>query len=135
MAAYYKGTLGLIGNTPLVEVVNMEKELGLRATVLVKLEYLNLAGSVKDRIAKAMLEDAEDKDESNSISSQRTLLLDYIRHIGKYRHWPGSDRGCEGLSGDPYHARDHEHRTEKYFKGVWRGACIDGRRERDERSH
>ena len=61
MAAYYKGTLGLIGNTPLVEVVNMEKELGLRATVLVKLEYLNLAGSVKDRIAKAMLEDAEDK--------------------------------------------------------------------------
>lgn len=61
MAAYYKGTLGLIGNTPLVEVVNMEKELGLRATVLVKLEYLNPAGSVKDRIAKAMLEDAEDK--------------------------------------------------------------------------
>ena len=38
MAAYYKGTLGLIGNTPLVEVVNMEKELGLRATVLVKLK-------------------------------------------------------------------------------------------------
>ena len=61
MAAYYKGTLGLIGNTPLVEVVNMEKELGLRATILVKLEYLNPAGSVKDRIAKAMLEDAEDK--------------------------------------------------------------------------
>lgn len=61
MAAYYKGTLGLIGNTPLVEVVNMEKELGLRATVLVKLEYLNPAGSVKDRIAKTMLEDAEDK--------------------------------------------------------------------------
>ncbi len=61
MAAYYKGTLGLIGNTPLVEIVNMEKELGLRATVLVKLEYLNPAGSVKDRIAKAMLEDAEDK--------------------------------------------------------------------------
>ena len=61
MAAYYKGTLGLIGNTPLVEVVNMEKELGLRATVLVKLEYLNPAGSVKYRIAKAMLEDAEDK--------------------------------------------------------------------------
>ena len=49
--AYYKGTLGLIGNTPLVEVTNIEKELGLEATVLVKLEYFNPAGSVKDRIA------------------------------------------------------------------------------------
>ena len=61
MANIYKGTLGLIGNTPLVEVVNIEKELGLEATLLVKLEYLNPAGSVKDRIAKAMIEDAEKK--------------------------------------------------------------------------
>ena len=61
MARIYKGTLGLIGNTPLVEVANIEKELGLEATVLVKLEYFNPAGSVKDRIAKAMIEDAEAK--------------------------------------------------------------------------
>lgn len=61
MGNYYKGTLGLIGNTPLVEVTNIEKELGLEATILVKLEYFNPAGSVKDRIAKAMLEDAEEK--------------------------------------------------------------------------
>ena len=61
MANIYKGTLGLIGNTPLVEVTNVEKELGLEATVLVKLEYFNPAGSVKDRIAKAMIEDAETK--------------------------------------------------------------------------
>ena len=61
MANIYKGTLGLIGNTPLVEVVNIEKELGLKATILVKLEYFNPAGSVKDRIAKAMIEDAEAK--------------------------------------------------------------------------
>ena len=61
MSAIYKGTLGLIGNTPLVETVNLEKELGLEATVLVKLEYFNPAGSVKDRIAKAMIEDAEAK--------------------------------------------------------------------------
>ena len=61
MANIYKGTLGLIGNTPLVEVTNIEKELGLEATVLVKLEYFNPAGSVKDRIAKAMIEDAETK--------------------------------------------------------------------------
>ena len=59
MSNIYKGTLGLIGNTPLVEVTNIEKELGLEATVLVKLEYFNPAGSVKDRIAKAMIEDAE----------------------------------------------------------------------------
>ncbi len=57
----YKGALELIGNTPLVEVVNIEKELGLEATVLVKLEYLNPAGSVKDRTAMAMIEDAEEK--------------------------------------------------------------------------
>lgn len=61
MANIYQGTLGLIGNTPLVEVTNVEKELGLEAKVLVKLEYFNPAGSVKDRIAKAMIEDAEEK--------------------------------------------------------------------------
>lgn len=61
MANIYKGTLELIGNTPLVEVENIEKELNLPATLLVKLEYLNPAGSVKDRIAKAMIEDAEEK--------------------------------------------------------------------------
>ena len=61
MSKIYKGTLGLIGNTPLVEPVNLEKELGLEATILVKLEYLNPAGSVKDRVAKAMIEDAEEK--------------------------------------------------------------------------
>jgi cysteine synthase A len=59
MAKIYKGTLDLIGKTPLVEVVNLEKELGLEATIITKLEYFNPAGSVKDRIAKAMIEDAE----------------------------------------------------------------------------
>ena len=61
MANIYKNASELIGNTPLVEVSNIEKELGLKATVLVKLEYFNPAGSVKDRIAKAMIEDAEAK--------------------------------------------------------------------------
>lgn len=61
MSNIYKGTLELIGNTPLVEVTNIEKDLGLEATLLVKLEYFNPAGSVKDRIAKAMIEDAEAK--------------------------------------------------------------------------
>ena len=61
MKKIYSGTLGLIGNTPLVEVVNVERELGPEATVLVKLEYFNPAGSVKDRVARSMIEDAEEK--------------------------------------------------------------------------
>jgi len=59
MANIYEGTLGLIGGTPLVEFKNIEKELGLSARILAKLEYFNPAGSVKDRIAKSMIEDAE----------------------------------------------------------------------------
>ena len=61
MSKIYKGTQELVGNTPLVEVVNIEKAEELKATVLVKLEYFNPAGSVKDRIAKSMIEDAEEK--------------------------------------------------------------------------
>ncbi|MCI5530006.1 MAG: cysteine synthase A [Blautia sp.] len=59
MPKIYKSALELIGNTPLVEVTKIEKEKELDATLLVKLEYFNPAGSVKDRIAKAMIEDAE----------------------------------------------------------------------------
>ena len=58
MAKVYKGIQELIGNTPLVEAVNLEKKLGLKATLLLKLEYFNPAGSVKDRIAKGMIEDS-----------------------------------------------------------------------------
>ena len=61
MGTVYKSALELIGKTPLVEVVNIEKNEQLDARVLVKLEYFNPAGSVKDRIAKAMIEDAEAK--------------------------------------------------------------------------
>ena len=61
MGKIYEGTQDLVGNTPLVEVKNIERTLGLEARVLVKLEYFNPAGSVKDRIAKAMIEDAEEK--------------------------------------------------------------------------
>jgi len=57
----YKNFTELVGNTPLFELTHLEKENGLEATVLAKLEYFNPAGSVKDRIAKAMVEDAEAK--------------------------------------------------------------------------
>ena len=61
MAGYYKTMTELIGNTPMAEASNIERELNLQATVLVKLEYFNPTGSVKDRAAKAMIEDAEQK--------------------------------------------------------------------------
>lgn len=61
MSNIKKSQLELIGNTPLYEVTKIEKEFDLKATVLAKLEYLNATGSVKDRIAKAMIEDAEEK--------------------------------------------------------------------------
>ena len=59
MANIYQGTLGLIGNTPLVELTHIEKKYGLEARLLAKFEYFNPAGSVKDRIAKEMIEQAE----------------------------------------------------------------------------
>ena len=59
MGKVYKNVTELIGNTPIVELSNLEEELGLEARVLVKLEYLNPAGSVKDRIVKSMIEEAE----------------------------------------------------------------------------
>ena len=61
MSRIYSSADQLIGNTPLLEVKNIERAEGLKATVLVKLEYFNPAGSVKDRIAKAMIDEAEAK--------------------------------------------------------------------------
>ena len=61
MEKIYTSAAGLIGRTPLLELTNLEKKYGLKARILAKLEYLNPAGSVKDRIALAMIEDAEKK--------------------------------------------------------------------------
>ena len=61
MSKIYTSADQLIGKTPLMELTHIEKEHGLKAKILAKLEYFNPAGSVKDRIAKAMIEDAEEK--------------------------------------------------------------------------
>ena len=61
MSAIYTSADQLVGKTPLLELTHIEKELGLKAKILAKLEYFNPAGSIKDRIAKAMIEDAEAK--------------------------------------------------------------------------
>ena len=72
MSTIYGSTLDLIGKTPLVEIGNVEKALDLQAKLLVKLEYFNPAGSVKDRIAKAMIEDAEEK----GLSKQGSTIIE-----------------------------------------------------------
>ena len=61
MYAVYTSADQLIGGTPLLELTHLEQDFGLNAAVLAKLEYFNPAGSVKDRIAKAMVDDAEEK--------------------------------------------------------------------------
>ena len=61
MANIYTSADQLVGKTPLLELTHIEKELNLKAKIFAKLEYFNPAGSVKDRIAKAMIEDAEAK--------------------------------------------------------------------------
>ena len=61
MAGIYTSVDQLIGKTPILELTNLEKQLGLKARLLAKLEYLNPAGSVKDRVAKCMLDDAEQR--------------------------------------------------------------------------
>lgn len=68
----YKSVTDLVGNTPLLELTNLEKESNAKATVLAKLEYFNPAGSVKDRIAKAMIEDAESK----GLVSKGTVVIE-----------------------------------------------------------
>ena len=67
MSKIYKSLTDLIGNTPLLELSNYEKENNLEAKILVKLEYFNPAGSVKDRIAKKILDDAEAKGLINNL--------------------------------------------------------------------
>lgn len=74
--AKYKTILDLVGNTPLVQAVNYEMANELQATLLVKLEYFNPAGSVKDRVAKAIIEDAEKRE-----FSKRAILLSNRRAV------------------------------------------------------
>lgn len=89
MAQIYNNILQLIGRTPLVEAENLEKELGLQARILVKLEYLNPTGSVKDRAAKSMIDDAENR---GILKEER-----YHRaHFRKYRHRSGAIAAVKG---------------------------------------
>ena len=72
MSKIYKNVSELVGHTPIIELCNIEKELGLEAGLLVKLEYLNPAGSVKDRVAKSMIEDAE----ANGLLKEGSVVIE-----------------------------------------------------------
>ncbi len=127
MGTIYRGALELIGNTPMVEVINIEKELGLEARVLAKLEYFNPAGSVKDRVAKSMIEDAEEK----GILKEGSVIIE-----------PTSGNTGIGLasiaavkvSDNSYYARNNERGKTEYFESIWCGAGAYRRGARDERS-
>ena len=82
MSNIYQGTLGLIGNTPLVELTHVEKAYGLEARLLAKLEYFNPAGSVKDRIAKEMIEQ-ERKEVLDAKVSDIRALADIVEAVLK----------------------------------------------------
>ena len=118
MSKIYNGALELVGNTPLVEVKNIEEELGLEARILVKLEYFNPAGSVKDRIAKAMIEDAEEKG----------LLKDF----GKYGNRPCIDCSSQRIPYHSYYAGDNECRKKKHPESIRSRDCSDRRRKGNE---
>ncbi len=72
MSKIYKSVSELCGNTPLIELCSLEKLIGSKATILAKLEYLNPAGSVKDRVAKEIIEDAENR----GILSQGSVIIE-----------------------------------------------------------
>lgn len=86
----YESMTDLVGNTPLVEVKNIEKEEGLKARVLVKVESFNPGGSVKDRIAKAMIEDAET---SGRLVSGGTIIEPTSGNTGIGLTWIGKSKG------------------------------------------
>ena len=91
MSRIYKKITDLIGGTPLLELSNYERENKLKATILAKLEYFNPAGSVKDRIAKAMIDDAEEK---GLLKKKFGYYRTYFR---KYGNWARFCRRVEKI--------------------------------------
>ena len=122
MSNIYKGTLGLIGNTPLVEVVNVEKELGLEATILAKLEYFNPAGSVKDRIAKGMIEKARAKGVNFMLPVDNIIATEYAPDATHMRIYSDSiPDGWMGLDIGPVTAELYAKTVKSAGTVIWNG--------------
>ena len=122
MSNIYTSADQLIGKTPLLELVHIEKELGLEARILAKLEYFNPAGSVKDRIAKAMIDDAE---ASGKLKPGSVIIEPTSGNTGL----------CGGRPGLPHyhcHARDYERGAPPADEGLRRGAGTDRGRQGHE---
>ena len=94
MSKVYTSADQLIGSTPLVELTHIEREDGLKARIIGKLEFFNPAGSVKDRIAKAMIEDAESRgcDAGNDVGRAASYDESLRRRIGIDRGRQGHER-------------------------------------------
>lgn len=102
MSKIYTSADQLIGRTPLLELTHVEKEEGLEARILAKLEYFNPAGSVKDRIAKAMLDEAE----ASGRLKPDSVILEPTS--GNNRYWPCLCGGGQGISHHFGYAGNHE---------------------------
>ena len=116
MSKIYTSADQLIGHTPLLELTHIEAAEGLQAKILGKLEYFNPAGSVKDRIAKAMIDDAEAK----GVAQAR--LRHHRAYLRQHRHRPGLCGCCPRLPHHHRHARDHERGAPPADEGLRRGA-------------
>lgn len=129
MAHIYTSADQLIGHTPLLELVHLERAYGLKARILAKLEYFNPAGSVKDRIAKAMLDDAQ----ARGLIGPGSVLIEPtsgntgigLASVAAARGYPAAHR----------HAGFHERGAAADHAGLWGGTDIDARRKGHGRSH
>ena len=101
MSKIAKQLTELVGNTPLLELNKYSQAKGLETPVIAKVEFFNPGGSVKDRIALAMIEDAEAK----GILKPGATIIEPIR---KYGRRTGTGISRQGLPSYPYHARNHE---------------------------
>ena len=109
MSNIYTSAEQLIGRTPLLELSHIEKEYKLKAKIIAKLEYLNPAGSVKDRIAKAMIDEAE-----NSGKLRTGSVI-----IGKHRDWSCCCRCGKGISDCHCYARDYVSGAQTTDESIW----------------
>ena len=128
MSKIYTSADQLIGGTPLLRLAHLEEAEGLNAKLVAKLEYLNPAGSVKDRVAKAMLDDAQAK----GLLKKDSVIIAYFR---KYRDRSGLCGGGQRISNYHRYARDHERGTAAADESIWGRAGADRRCKRHEGSH
>ena len=119
MSNIYTSADQLIGKTPLLELTHIEKELNLKARILAKLEYFNPAGSVKDRIAKKMIDDAE---AAGQLKPGSVIIEPTSGNTGPRPPPPG------GAPGDrtPSPPREGRAGGAPFYESLRRGACADG---------